>query len=410
MFRTCSSSLQEWDNLVYWRLIVVPKRELTVRILQVLYYYEPYTSGLTIYAARIAREMAARGHEVQVICAQHQGSLPKHEVTRDGITITRLHVAARLDRAVILPTLLPTILRRLDDVDVVHLHLPMAETAAIVLACRLRKKRVVVTHHADLVLNGSILTRIAARVARISSVIGGRFANVFVTNTAARAKVSPVSKFMRRNLRVIPPPIQISPVPGDARKAFRAERDWAHVPVVGFVGRYASEKGIEVLLQSIPLLRMRYPNVIVALAGPNIDPRGGERRHGPWDVWLDRYGYAVDELGPLSDDDLSRFYAAIDVLVLPSIDWTESFGMVQIEAMMHGTPVVASDLPGVSDPVKLTGGGLLARPGDANALAIAVAEVLSVPERFQPNQDAIRELYSFETVADAWESVYEGAS
>lgn len=381
-----------------------------MRILQVLYYYEPYTSGLTIYAARLAREMRARGHDVQVICSRHEPSLPKHEVTPEGIEITRLAVAARLDRAVILPTLVPTILRRLGDVDVVHLHLPMAETAAIVLACRLRKKRVVVTHHADLVLDGSFVSRLAARVARISSVIGGKFANVFVTNTDARAKVSPVGKFMRRNLRVIPPPIEVSPVPRDARTAFRDERSWGNAPVIGFVGRYASEKGIEVLLQSIPLLRMRYPRAIVALAGPNKDPRTGEHRHGPWDVWLERYGYAVDELGQLSDDDLSRFYTAIDVLVLPSIDWTESFGMVQIEAMLHGTPVVASDLPGVSDPVKVSGGGLLAKPNDANALAVAVAEVLSVPERFVPNQDRIAGRYSLERVADAWEAVYEGES
>lgn len=380
-----------------------------MRILQVLYYYEPYTSGLTIYAARIAREMVARGHEVQVICARHESSLPKHEVNADGVDITRLRVAARFDRAVILPSLVPTVLRRLDDVDVVHLHLPMAETAAIVMACRLRKKRVVVTHHADLVLDGSILTRLAARVARISSVIGGKFANVFVTNTAARAKVSPVSKFMRRNLRVIPPPIDITPVPRDARRAFRDEREWGAVPVIGFVGRYASEKGIEILLQCIPILRMRYPNAIIALAGPNTDPRTGEHRHGPWDVWLERYGYAVDELGQLSDDDLSRFYAAIDALVLPSIDWTESFGMVQIEAMLHGTPVVASDLPGVSEPVMVTGGGLLAPPGDANALAIAISEVISVPERFRPKQDVIAERYSLESVADAWEALYEGS-
>lgn len=381
-----------------------------MRILQVLYYYEPYTSGLTIYAARISRGMAARGHDVQIMCARHEAGLPKHEVTTEGIGITRLRVTARLDRAVILLSLLPAVLRRLDDVDVVHLHLPMAETAAIVLACRLRKKRVVVTHHADLVLDGSLLTRLAARVARISSVIGGKLANVFVTNTFSRARVSPVSKFMRRNLRVIPPPIAVAPVPKDARRAFRDERGWGNVQVIGFVGRYASEKGIEVLLQSIPLLRMRYPNAIVALAGPNTDPRTGEHRHGPWDVWLERYGYAVDELGQLSDDDLSRFYAAIDVLVLPSTDWTESFGMVQIEAMLHGTPVVASDLPGVSEPVTVTGGGLLVRPSDANALAVAISEVLSVPERYQPDQQVIAERYSLKSVLDAWEVVYEGSS
>ena len=381
-----------------------------MRILQVLYYYEPYTSGLTIYAARLSREMAARGHQVQVISARYDPALPRHEVSPEGIDITRLRVLAKFDRAVLLPSLIPTVLRRLDEVDVVHLHLPMAETAVLVALCRLRKKRVVVTHHADLVLAGGILPRLAATVARLSSIIGGRLANAFVTNTAARAKVSPVSRIMRRNLRVIPPPIIINPVPRDARTAFRNEREWGHAPVIGFVGRYASEKGIEVLLQAIPLLRMRHPHAIVALAGPHTDPRTGIRRSGPWDIWLERYGYAVDELGYLSDDDLARFYTAIDVLVLPSIDWTESFGMVQIEAMMHGTPVVASNLPGVSDPVKITGGGLIVKPGDASALAMAIAEVISVPERYLPNQQAIASNYALAAVADAWEQVYEGAS
>ncbi|MCO5219679.1 MAG: glycosyltransferase family 4 protein [Thermomicrobiales bacterium] len=380
-----------------------------MRILQVLYYYEPYTSGLTIYAARLAREMTARGHQVQVICSRHESTLPKHEVTADRVDVTRLRVLANVDRAVLLPGLIPTVLRRLHDVDVVHLHLPMAETALLVALCRLLKKRVVVTHHADLVLAGSPLARLAANVANVSSIVGGRLADVFVTNTYARAKVSPVSRFMRRNLEVIPPPILPHPLPADARQAFRDERDWGSRPVIGFVGRYASEKGLEILLQTIPLVRMRYPDALFALAGPHTDPRTGKRREGPWSPWLARYGYAVEEFGYISDDDLGRFYAAIDVLALPSIDWTESFGMVQIEAMQQGTPVVASDLPGVSDPVRVTGGGIIVRPGDMSALASAIAEVLGAPERYVPDQCLLAENYSLAHVTAAWERVYGGA-
>lgn len=381
-----------------------------MRILQVLYYYEPYTSGLTVYAARLAREMTSRGHTVSVICARHDSSLPTHETTADGIDVTRLRVLANLDRAVIVPGLVPAILRRLDEVDVVHLHLPMAETAIIVALCRLRRKRVVVTHHADLVLTGSVLARGAAAVAKLSSISGGRLADVFVTNTVSRAQVSPVSRFMRRNLRVIPPPIDLPSVPADARTAFRDERGWNENPVIGFVGRYTSEKGLEVLLQAIPMIRMRNATAIIALAGPHTDPRTGKRREGPWTGWLDRYGFAIDELGFISNDDLARFYAAIDVLVLPSIDWTESFGMVQIEAMLHGTPVVASDLPGVSEPVSITGGGLLVPPGDVNALAGAISEVVNTPERYLPNESSLQNTYSLESVVSRWEHVYEGTS
>lgn len=381
-----------------------------MRILQVLYYYEPYTSGLTIYAARLAREMAVRGHHVEVISARYDKSLPTREITDDGVDITRLRVLANFDRAVLLPGLIPTVWRRLSDIDVVHLHLPMAETALLVALCRLRKKRVVVTHHADLVLTGSPLTRLAASIAKVSSIIGGRLANAFVTNTDARARVSPVGRFMRRNLEVIPPPILPHPVPADARQAFRDERSWGERPVIGFVGRYASEKGLEILLQTIPLIRMRYPTALVALAGPHTDPRTGARREGPWSIWLERYGYAVEEMGYISDDDLARFYAAIDVLVLPSIDWTESFGMVQIEAMQQGKPVVASDLPGVSDPVRVTGGGIVVKPGDVSGLASAISEVLSVPERYAPDQARLAGNYSLDHVVSAWEHLYEGPS
>lgn len=383
--------------------------EIPVRILQVLYYYEPYTSGLTIYAARLAREMAKRGHEVSVVCCRHDARLPRHEVTLEGIDITRTRVLANFDRAVISPSLTPTVLRRLGEVDVVHIHLPLAEAFLLAAICRLRNKRIVITHHADLVLDGSVLTRAAARGARLSGIVAGKIADAFVTNTSARARVSPTARFMRRNLKVIPPPIEIAPIPRDARQAFRDEREWGHRPVVGFVGRYATEKGIEVLLQAIPLIRMRFPEAIIALAGPHTDPRTGERRHGPWDVWLERYAFAIDELGQVSDDDLSRFYAAIDVLALPSIDWTESFGMVQIEAMMHGTPVVATDLPGVSDPVLKTHGGRIARAGDVNAFATAINEVLAIPERYLPDQERVHRHYGLESVLNAWEDVYGGS-
>ncbi len=380
-----------------------------MRILQVLYYYEPYTSGLTIYAARLAREMTARGHQVEVICSRHESTLEKHEVTVDGIDVTRLRVLANVDRAVLLPGLIPAVLRRLHDVDVVHLHLPLVETALLVALCRVFRKRVVVTHHADLVLNGTAFTRLAASIDRFSSILGGRLANVFVANTASRAKVSPIGRYMQRNLQVIPPPITPHPLPASAGSVFRDQRGWGTRPVIGFVGRYASEKGIEVLLQTIPLIRMRYPEALFAMAGPHTDPRTGQRREGPWTAWLDRYSYAVEELGSIYDNDLAGFYAAMDVLVLPSVDWTESFGMVQVEAMQQGTPVVVSDLPGVCEPITNTGGGLLVKPGDVNVLAAAIAAVLDQPARYVPDQKRLDEHYSLDTVIAAWEQVYEGS-
>jgi glycosyltransferase involved in cell wall biosynthesis len=379
-----------------------------VRVLQILYYYEPYTSGLTVYAARLAREMAARGHQLTVLASWHDDTLPARETTAEGVEIRRIPVAMSLDRAVILPALIPTAIAMMRQADIVHLHLPMAETALLVAIGRLMGNRVVVTHHADLVLEGSRLTRLAANVARWSGIAGGRLASAFVTNTASRARVSPVARYMKGNLRIIPPPIVVEPVSGSAHEDFLREFNLDAGPIVGYVGRYASEKGIDILLQTIPTVQGHFPDACFALVGPRRDARDGSGLRGPWDAWLARYAPAIRQLDYLSNTDLARFYAACDVLVLPSTDWTESFGMVQIEAMLRGTPVVASDLPGVSDPITKTGYGKLAQPGNVGSLAAMIVEVLRHPESCRPDPDVVAGHYSLEATADAYERVYRG--
>lgn len=379
-----------------------------MRILQILYYYEPYTSGLTVYAARLSKELAARGHDLSVLASRHDASLPAVKTTADGTRIRRIPVAMSLDRAVIVPMLIPTAAAMMRGVDVVHLHLPMAETAVLVALGRSMRKRVVVTHHADLVLEGSRFSRVAATIARWSGVAGGRISNAFVTNTISRARVSPVARYMGKNLTIIPPPIIVEPVGPAAGDAFRRDFGLGSGPIIGYVGRYASEKGIDVLLQTIPRVRERFPDALIALAGPRRDARDGSLLRGPWDTWLERYAPAIRQLDYLSNDDLARFYAACDVLVLPSTDWTESFGMVQIEAMLRGTPVVASDLPGVADPITLTGHGKLARAGDAGDLACAIIDVLTEPERFRPDPDQVATHYSLAATVDAYERLYRG--
>ncbi|HEV2072961.1 MAG TPA: glycosyltransferase family 4 protein [Thermomicrobiales bacterium] len=379
-----------------------------MRILQVLYYYEPYTSGLTVYAARLSRELAARGHAVSVLASRHDSSLPSTEVTAEGVHIRRIPVAMSLDRAVIVPTLIPTAAVLMRTADVIHLHLPMAETAALVALGRVMGKRVIVTHHADLVLEGSRVSRVAATIARWSGIAGGKISSAFVTNTASRARVSPVARYMSRNLSIVAPPIIVRAVEPGAGDTFRRDFGLGSGPVIGYVGRYASEKGIDVLLQTIPAIREKLPDTLVALAGPRRDARDGSLLRGPWDRWLAKYAAAIRQLDYLSDDDLARFYAACDVLVLPSTDWTESFGMVQIEAMLRGTPVVASNLPGVADPIALTGYGELVRTGDVDDLACSIIKVLTEPERFRPDPGRVAARYSLAATVDAYERLYRG--
>ena len=111
-------------------------------------------------------------------------------------------------------------------------------------------------------------------------------------------------------------------------------------------------------------------------------------------------------LGFLADEQVPDFYASLDVFTLPSVNALEAFGIVQVEAMMLGVPVVASDLPGVRLPVRRTGFGALARPGDAADLAAALRRVLD--ERPDPVAGAAAALraYGLERTTDAYEELF----
>jgi glycosyltransferase involved in cell wall biosynthesis len=109
----------------------------------------------------------------------------------------------------------------------------------------------------------------------------------------------------------------------------------------------------------------------------------------------------------LPNEDMSAFYAACDVTILPSLNSTESFGMVQVESMACGTPVVASDLPGVRQPTAMTGMGRTAAAGDAAALAQAILDVLGNPATYRRDPQLIAARFSSEAVAEQYERLYE---
>ncbi|MGI8484764.1 MAG: glycosyltransferase family 4 protein [Thermomicrobiales bacterium] len=377
-------------------------------ILQVLYFYTPYKSGLTIYAERLSAELVKRGHRVTVLTSWHDRSLPRVEITESGVRVVRVPIAANLDRAVIMPGFLPTAARLLPKHDVLHLHLPMVEAAGLAALGRAFRKRVIVTHHADLELDGSLLTRLAPKVGRWSSIGSGRLAHRTIANTQDQASISPTVTRVGKNVSIIPPPIVI-PIPSaDAREHFREERDLGTGPVIGYVGRFTSEKGLDILMQTIPMVLARFPNAIFALAGPNRDARTDLPLSGSWDEWIHRYQDHVRVLGILTDQELADFYAALDVLALPSTNGTETFGMVQVEAMLCGTPSVSSDLPGVREPVRMTRMGRTSKAGNMEDLAAALVDVLSRPEHFARPATEIAQRFSLAQTVDAYERVYRG--
>ncbi len=104
---------------------------------------------------------------------------------------------------------------------------------------------------------------------------------------------------------------------------------------------------------------------------------------------------------------MSLFYNSLDVLLVPSLNSTETFGLVQIEAMILGTPTVASNLPGVRVPPRLTGMGEVVPIGDSKALAQAVIQIVSNPEDYQGKPVEVEKQFDPLVNAAAYLDIYQ---
>ncbi len=135
--------------------------------------------------------------------------------------------------------------------------------------------------------------------------------------------------------------------------------------IIGMVARLAAEKGVEYLVRALPKVLESHPEARVLYGGQYQDVMGEEAYAEMLAPLIADLGDRWQFLGIISDEEKAALFHLSDVAVLPSTNSTEAFGMVQVEAMICGTPVVASDMPGVRQPVLQTGMGKLFALKDA---------------------------------------------
>jgi glycosyltransferase involved in cell wall biosynthesis len=380
-----------------------------LKILTVLTYYRPHTSGLTIYAERLARALTRRGHQVTVMTSQYDKSLPLRERI-DGVDIVRVPVALRVSKGVLAPTFGLVATRLVSAHDVVQMHLPQFDAPGVALRARLFGKPAVLTYHCDLQLPPGLFNRLVNLVVQFQNNMAALLSNQIVTYTQDYADHSGYLSRYGRKLRAILPPVELPKVDAATVKAFaQAHRVSSKKPVIGMAARFAAEKGVEILLEALPAVLAKYPRAQVLFAGQYQNVMGEQ-------AYLDQLMPRIREyqaagqwefLGNLSPDQMAAFYPNLDVLVVPSLNSTEAFGLVQIEAMMNGVPCVASALPGVRMPVQMHGMGRVVTVGDPADLARGILEVLEDPRQFRADPQALAQAYDPDAVAAGYERLFE---
>ena len=377
-----------------------------MNILTALTYYRPHYSGLTIYAERLARALAQRGHHVTVLTSRYNNSLPSHEV-QDGVEIYRSRVFMRISKGVLMPSMPWLAWKLIRTADVVQLHLPQLDAAPIALMARMLGRPVILTHHCDLILPHGAIHWLANQVSHLANTLSASAAHRIVQNSRDYAEKSTFLQRYLAKLYPIYPPIQIEDTSPDEVAAFK-QKAGIHPgqKIIGMVARLATEKGVEYLAEALPLVLQRHPQARVLFVGPHQNIVGEEAYARRLEPLLSSLGQHWTFLGILPEREKTSFFKSCDLVVNSSINSTESYGLVQVESMMCGTPVVVTDLPGIRVPVQQTRMGLLVPPGDAQALAQAINQLLEFPEAYRGNPAELLEASHPEKVAEEYEIVF----
>jgi rhamnosyl/mannosyltransferase len=320
-----------------------------MRILEVYKDVHPYRSGgIERYIHDLSVHLVARGHRVAVLTAG--AGLRERTSTVSGFSVVELPCFGRL-----LSTPVSFSYRRAMREwrpDVVHFHLPMP-TAEVARLLETQGPPYVATYHSDIVRQAFLLPLYGPLLRKF---LAG--ASMVLATSERYAATSPFLAGLA-NVRVVPIGVnqaQFSPGDGKRNGYFL------------FAGRFRSYKGIPVLLSAWRLLTDPPPLVLA----------GG----GPLEQWIRRASRGLPlriDTNP-GDEALVDLYRGAEALILPSVKRSEAYGMVQLEAMACGTPVISTDLPTGVPWVNIHGeSGLVVPPGDPAALADAVRRILNDP-------------------------------
>jgi len=343
-----------------------------------------------------ARALAAAGVEVTVFTPR----APTPRRQPPGVTVVELPALFRRGNAASLPQLVA----RAGGYDLLHLHYPFFGTAELLAARRfVARPRLVLQYQMDVVgVHWKARLFDWHRRAVLPIILHAADAIVVTSNDyAASSFLAPRLASLRHKLAVIPAGVDLGEFsPNGDRLGARRKVGLADAPTVFFLARLDRThyfKGLHLLIEAVA----RLPDAVLVVGGD------GE--------WRPQYqararailGERVQFVGDVPDHALPAYYRAADVVALPSIDRTEAFGLVLLEALACGTPVVASRLPGVRTLVEDGRTGFLVQPGSVDELTERIARCIRESATLGPNAHAfVRAHYGWPTIAQRLIELY----
>lgn len=376
-----------------------------MKILTILTYYHPHRTGLTIYVKRLAEGLAHKGHAVTILTCRHSPTLPPEEVI-GGARVVRMPPLLRMSRGMVMPTFPLYAYRLIKQNDIVVVNTPILESSLVALLARRLRKKLFLIHHGDLILPGGLFNRFIEACVFSFYSQAARLAEAVTGYSQDYAEHSSYLSAFKNKVKVIYPPIVIPETDPARADALRRQLGLEGQHVIGYAGRFVEEKRPDRLIKAIPHLVQRIPNIKLVFAGEyKIKYEHFFERCQPL---VDKFKDYLVFLGLLQDEQqMADFYAMCDVLALPSA--TECFALVQVEAMLCGTPVVVNDTPGAREPVRVTGMGEVVDCNDERTLAEALARVIENKAVYIKPRSFIKGVFDIARTVEQYETLFRQA-
>lgn len=335
-----------------------------MRILHIYKDYFPVEGGIENHIKLLAETQTARGHEVSVLVTSRDGHTHVEQI--NGVRVVFAGRLATISSAPVSLALFRLLGRERPDIAHLQFPYPLGETANYLFG---RARRTVLTYQSDIVRQRHLRTVYAPLMDRVL----GRVDAILATSPNYIESSHILRRFKQKCIAV-PMGINTAPffnVPAQVVAETRARLlagAPADTPLLLFVGALRYYKGLNYLLEAMPAI----PHARLAIIG-----RGPMEQ--PWKAQVQQIGIGdrVNFAGEIANPDLPPYYAASDIFTFPSSERSEAFGLVQLEAMVSGKPVVTTELGTGTSFVTQNGvTGLVVPPRDPAPLATAITQLI----------------------------------
>jgi glycosyltransferase involved in cell wall biosynthesis len=362
--------------------------------------FPPYRGGIGTAAYAEAEELARRGHKVAVFVPRRRGEKNNDE-QKKNFRLFRLRPFLRYGNAAFLPQLR----WKLKNFDIVHLHYPFFGGAEVIY--KKIKSKFIITYHHDVIGSGRLGKFFAWHTKNLMPKILAAADKIIVSSLdyAKNSNIKEIAAAHPEKFFEVPFGVDAEKfIPAEPRKDLVDKFGLLAGRTVLFVGgldRAHYFKGLEVLIRA----KAEVTNAKILVVGD-----GDLRSH---------YEKIVEELnlkdqvifaGSVAAEDLADYYNLADVVVLPSLDQSEAFGIVLIEAASCGKPIIASNLPGVRSVVQYGVNGFTFPPGNAKELAEKINYFLDNPAAAKDfgkhGREIVLEKYDLKKVGEKLEKIF----